>query len=275
MRETFQSALKDRGIAISPNLSTMHSTNALTTSERMNLSIVIPVQGHFSQLLELLGDLDSAGAEVLVVEAEAEAEAGQGALIQADPLNLRDQCRLRVQEQGGQWLSSPASRGAQVALGCEQARGSWLWVLHADTRLDLVAIEYLVKLTTGTQKGWGRFDISFRENHQRLECVAFFMNWRSRLTRICTGDQGMFFHRVCLTQVGGFPNQPLMEDIEISRLLKSAGEFAFLAPKITVQASGRRWLQNGWLKTILSMWRFRLQYFLGKSPEVLYEQYYR
>ena len=59
--------------------------------ERMNLSIVIPVQGHFSQLHDLLGDLQCLVAEVLVVEAVA--AAGESTSIQSDPLNLRDQCK--------------------------------------------------------------------------------------------------------------------------------------------------------------------------------------
>ena len=206
----------------------------------MNLSIVIPVYGQFSQLFDLLGDLDGVAAQVLVVEASPAPESER--LAPSDPLNLREQCQQKILHRDGQWLSSPASRGAQVALGCEHATGTWLWVLHADTR---------------------------------LECVAFFMNWRSRLTRICTGDQGMIFHRDCIAQVGGFPNQPLMEDIEISRLLKRREEFRFFAPKVALQASGQRWLQNGWLRTILSMWRFRIQYFLGKSPQALFVQYYR
>ena len=244
----------------------------------MNLSIVIPVQGHFSQLHDLLGDLEGLVAGVLVVEVlvvEAATHLGEGASIQPDPLNLRAQCMRRILDWGGKWLFSAASRGAQVALGCEHGQGAWLWVLHADARIDAPVIEHFQTVIVDGPIGWGRFDINFRENHQRLDCVAFFMNWRSRLTRICTGDQGMFFHRDCLAHIGGFPNQPLMEDIEISRLLKLRGDSIFLAPKISVQASGRRWLQNGWFRTILSMWRFRLQYFLGKSPQALYDRYYR
>ena len=231
----------------------------------MNLSIVIPVYGQFSQLLDLLGDLDGVAAQVLVVDASPAPEGDR--LAPPDPLNPREQCQQKILHRDGQWLSSLASRGAQVALGCEHATGTWLWVLHADTRIDPPVTECLHSTIADQASGWGRFDVAFREAHQRLECVAFFMNWRSRLTRICTGDQGMFFHRDCIAQVGGFPNQPLMEDIEISRLLKRREEFRFFAPKVALQASGQRWLQNGWLRTILSMWRFRFQYFLGKSPQ--------
>jgi len=249
------------------------SATVFTTSEQMNLCIVIPVYGHFSQLFDLLGDLESVDAQVLVVEASS--ALGKGESDRSDSLNLRDQCRQKTLLRGGQWLSSSPSRGAQVALGCEHSSGSWLWILHADTRVDQLVTEYLERVIAAESIGWGRFDIQFLEHHQRLECLAFFMNWRSRLTRICTGDQGMFFHRDCLAHIGGFPIQPLMEDIEISSLLKPQGTFAFFAPKVSLQTSGRRWLQNGWLRTILSMWRFRIQYFLGKSPQVLFDQYYR
>ncbi|GIT39430.1 MAG: hypothetical protein Ct9H300mP8_06260 [Gammaproteobacteria bacterium] len=46
------------------------------------------------------------------------------------------------------------------------------------------------------------------------------MNERSALTSICTGDQGIFVHRSLLERIGGIPNQPLMEDIELSKRLR-------------------------------------------------------
>lgn len=241
-------------------------------SGRMDLSIVIPVHRDFASLLALLDDLASMDAEVVVVEAVSSAQSTLGA---PGHLNLRDQCRQLVLQQGGQWLSSQASRGAQIALGCHKANHSWLWVLHADTRLIVSVTAYFQALCSGGQTGWGRFDICFREVHQRLELLALFMNWRSRWTQICTGDQGMFFHRHCLQQIGGFPSQPLMEDIEVSKLLKEKGGFVFHGASIRLQTSGRRWLKNGWLKTILQMWQFRLQYYFGKPAQALYDQYYK
>lgn len=82
----------------------------------------------------------------------------------------------------------------------------------------------------------------------------------------------MFFHRSLLRDIGGFPNQRLMEDIEVSRRLKGLG--GFLAPKIRISTSGERWLRDGLASTVLRMWRWRLRYFLGTSADELYAEYY-
>ena len=98
------------------------------------------------------------------------------------------------------------------------------------------------------------------------------MNWRSRLTGITTGDQGLFVRRDAFERVGGFPEIALMEDIAMSRKLKSSGRPACLPQQLTT--SSRRWEQNGILRTILLMWKLRLLFFLGVDPDKLAHAYY-
>ena len=83
----------------------------------------------------------------------------------------------------------------------------------------------------------------------------------------------MFFAVPQLVAIGGFPAQPLMEDIEVSRQLKKA-RFPFLARPETVLTSPRRWLRRGTIRTILQMWWYRLRYFLGADAHTLFEGYY-
>jgi hypothetical protein len=99
------------------------------------------------------------------------------------------------------------------------------------------------------------------------------MNWRSRATGICTGDQGIFVARALLQQVGGIPRQSLMEDVELSKRLKAVGRPRAERPLLV--ASARRWRARGLWRTILSMWRFRLRYWAGADPEQLAREYYR
>lgn len=97
------------------------------------------------------------------------------------------------------------------------------------------------------------------------------MNWRSSKTGIATGDQAIFMRRELFTQVGGFPDQPLMEDIEISKRLKHHSKPACIhTPLIT---SSRRWEQRGIFRTILLMWRLRLLYWLGVDATKLAKRY--
>ena len=104
-----------------------------------------------------------------------------------------------------------------------------------------------------------------------LVVVAWCMNLRSRLSGIATGDQGIFMTRAAYDAVGGFPDQPLMEDIEICRRLKRLGPPACL--RLRVQTSGRRWEMRGVWRTIFLMWRLRLAYFFGVSTEYLARAY--
>ena len=104
-----------------------------------------------------------------------------------------------------------------------------------------------------------------------LRVVAALMNLRSRATGIATGDQAMFCTRAAFAQVGGFPVQPLMEDIELSRRLKRLGPPACLRAR--VRTSGRRWEQRGVWRTIVLMWRLRWRYWRGASPDSLARAY--
>jgi GT2 family glycosyltransferase len=101
--------------------------------------------------------------------------------------------------------------------------------------------------------------------------IAAAMNLRSRLAGIATGDQAMFMTREAFEAVGGFPVQPLMEDIEMSRQLKRLSPPACLRAKVT--SSGRRWERNGAWRTIRMMWRLRYRYWRGISADILARDY--
>jgi hypothetical protein len=100
--------------------------------------------------------------------------------------------------------------------------------------------------------------------------VAFFMNVRSRLTGIATGDQAIFVRRAAFP---GFPEIALMEDIAFSSMMKRRSPPACLRARVVT--SGRRWEERGVLRTIFLMWRLRLAYFLGASPDDLARRYAR
>jgi hypothetical protein len=104
-----------------------------------------------------------------------------------------------------------------------------------------------------------------------LGLVSFTMNWRSRITRITTGDQAMFVTRAAFKAAGGFPAIALMEDVALSARLKRIG--APLALRARVTTSPRRWRKHGTLRTVLLMWRLRLRFFLGADPAKLAQAY--
>jgi len=97
------------------------------------------------------------------------------------------------------------------------------------------------------------------------------MNYRSRITSIATGDQTIFVTRSLFNKIGGFPEIELMEDIEISKILKSVLPPICIKERITI--SSRRWEEKGILRTIIKMWSLRLRYRLGANPVNLARDY--
>ena len=142
--------------------------------------------------------------------------------------------------------------------------------LHADTKLPEQALQ---RIQQGLDAGarWGRFDIQLIGQSFLLKVVAQMMNWRSCYTGIATGDQAIFITQAIFLEVGGFPCQALMEDIEISKRLKRLSSPYCIKAK--VKSSARRWESFGVWKTIILMWSIRLRYFMGESPQQLVELY--
>jgi rSAM/selenodomain-associated transferase 2 len=169
-----------------------------------------------------------------------------------------------------QLVRTDKGRALQMNAGAAVARGDVLVFLHADTRLPPLA-DALVLRAIEAGASWGRFDVVIESNVRLLRLVAWLMNMRSRLGGIATGDQAIFVTRKAFTEAGGFPAQPLMEDIELSRRLKRAASPVCLREKVCT--SGRRWEQRGVLRTVLLMWWLRWRYWCGACPQRLARAY--
>jgi rSAM/selenodomain-associated transferase 2 len=167
-------------------------------------------------------------------------------------------------------LDAPSGRATQMNAGAAAARGRVLLFLHADTWLPPLA-DVLIRKAMASGRPWGRFDVRIEGRPRLLRVVAALMNLRSRLTGIATGDQAIFVTREAFERVGGFPAQPLMEDIELSRRLKRLGRPACLRERVCT--AGRRWEQRGVWRTIFLMWRLRWRYWRGVSAARLAEAY--
>ena len=221
-------------------------------------SIIIPVLNEAEQLPDFLADLQNLrdkGCELILVDGGSEDASCQQAEGKVDQL-----------------LISESGRARQMNLGAQAAQGEWLFFLHADTRLTPAALQRLLQLTEEKQHGWGRFDVRIQGRHPLLCLVAGLMNLRSRWTGIATGDQLIFMHTSLYQAVGGFPDQPLMEDVEISKRLKKLQKPLTCTEQVIT--SGRRWDDKGFWSTVWLMWRLRWCYWRGVSAEQLVRVYY-
>ena len=169
-------------------------------------------------------------------------------------------------------LESRKQRAAQMNAGVRHASADIFWFLHADSRLPKHADELIRDALARSGRSWGFFQVRLSGSNLMLRIVERMMNWRSNLTGIASGDQGMFVSRELFERIGGFQEIALMEDIAISGKLKVAGWPVCLPQKLVT--SSRRWEKNGMLRTILLMWKLRLLYFFGVEPGKLARMYY-
>lgn len=167
-------------------------------------------------------------------------------------------------------ILAPRGRARQMNAGAKRARADVLLFLHADTLLPERADELVAAAVTAGAV-WGRFDVTISGRSRLLRLVAALMNLRSRCTGIATGDQAVFVRRTTFELLQGYPDQPLMEDIELSSRLRLLAAPACLRACVTT--SGRRWESRGVWRTIFLMWRLRWRYWRGESPAVLAQAY--
>ena len=168
-------------------------------------------------------------------------------------------------------VHSERGRARQMNAGAAANAADILLFLHADTQLPAQAETLILEgLRTG-QHDWGRFDVRIRGGSRMFPVISTMINLRSRLSGIATGDQALFMTRAAYSAVGGFPNLPLMEDVEICKRLKRLSRPLCL--RAAVQTSGRRWETRGVWRTIVLMWRLRFAYWCGTPAEQLARLY--
>jgi len=226
------------------------------------LSIIMPVlnegaglNAFIEQVLDLVGE----GNQVIVVDGGS----------QDDSFNqLND---LSESKANLVLVSSIKGRALQMNAGAKVAVGENLLFLHADTYLPNTIIYQLEKFSE-TLFLWGRFDVRLNNSAWPYKIISWFINKRSRLTAISTGDQAIFVRRNVFEQIKGYKQQPLMEDIDLTHRLKKLS-LPFCIP-IPVVTSARKWEKGGVIQTIWLMWKLRAAYARGVSPEVLVMQYY-
>jgi rSAM/selenodomain-associated transferase 2 len=171
----------------------------------------------------------------------------------------------------GRVIHSARARATQMNTGAAAANGDVFLFLHADTQLPqqaLQAIEYALKSPAVVA---GAFRMCFDCDRWPYRCVAFATNLRSRLSTIFTGDQADFIRASSFREIGGYPEQPLMEDIEIIKRLRRSGTIVLLPLYVTTSA--RRHEKAGLLHSVLFMWYLRMLYACGVAPARLQHMY--
>jgi rSAM/selenodomain-associated transferase 2 len=218
-------------------------------------SIIIPVLDEADRIAQLLRALRGRypDMELLVVDGGS----GDGTARIAEPLCDR-------------LLTCDAGRARQMNKGAMAARGDYLLFLHADSlpTIDAPTLEQALSAAPV----WGFCPVRLSGDERVFALISWFMNQRSRLTSVATGDQMLFVSRATFRRLGGFDDVPLMEDVALcKRLRRHASPCILPAPVVT---SSRRWRERGVLRTVLHMWALRIAYVCGVPPQYLHRSYY-
>ena len=221
----------------------------------MKISVIVPVLNEEATIATTLAALAAlAPYEVIVVD---------GGSV--------DRTRDIAARSGAQVLSAERGRARQMNRGAARASGEVLLFLHADTRLPDSAFSDIAAALNDPRCLGGRFDVELEGSHRMLKLVGALINYRSRATKVGTGDQAIFLRREIFLRMGGYPDIPLMEDIALCRALKRMGAVACLRSRVVTSA--RRWENDGVWRTIVRMWTLKLLYLAGVSPARL-KQFY-
>ncbi|MFC2162200.1 TIGR04283 family arsenosugar biosynthesis glycosyltransferase [Candidatus Altiarchaeota archaeon] len=165
-------------------------------------------------------------------------------------------------------VASGRGRGVQMNEGVKASSGDILLFLHADCRLADNALERIQSAVDDGYVG-GCFTL-YSGDSLRYGFLDSLSRLKTLLFREYYGDQGIFATRKAFDSIGGFPDAPLMEDVEFSKRLMTAGPTIQLGERI--HADPRRF-HNGFSKTLLNMILLRGLYKIGVDPDRMSKHY--
>lgn len=228
----------------------------------LKLSIIIPCLNEAKNIVETLNHLQGLrqrGHEIILSDG--------GSIDDTIKLSqpLVDHC-----------INAAAGRALQMNSGAKIASGDILFFLHADTlapeTIDRLILNAIHNMGSIKQTSWGFFNIQLNNTRWPFRIIEWFINQRSCISHIATGDQGIFIHKKLFTEIFGFSEIPLMEDIELCKRLKKISQ-PICIKNNTLITSSRRWEKHGIIRTVLLMWKLRLAYFLGFNASSLAKAY--
>jgi len=217
-------------------------------TERSLISIIIPTLNEEAVLpstLEALQEQDPP-FELFVVDGHS-----------------TDGTRERAREEGATVLQASRGRASQLNRGAQAARGNIYLFLHADTLLPSGGLAIIRETLAEPEANAGTFGLKFDESTPLLRFYGWCTRWP--WIRLCFGDRGLFVTKSAFEDVGGYPNWPIFEDLELAARLHRHGGFCFLDTAVTTSA--RRFRRNGILTQQLRNLYLWLHYVCGTDPE--------
>jgi rSAM/selenodomain-associated transferase 2 len=207
------------------------------------IAVVIPALDEADRIAETVESARGPEVQVVVVDGGS-----------------RDATVERARAAGAEVVIGPRGRARQLAAGVRATRGDPVLLLHADTRLPAGWTRAVRDALADPEVAGGAFRLRFEEASAGLRVIEWGARLRAAWAGLPYGDQALFLRRAVLDALGGVPDVPIFEDLDLVRGLRRCGRLALLPlPAVT---SARRYRARGlartWLRNALALAAWRL-----------------
>ena len=225
----------------------------------MQVSIIIPVFNEAPSIRQFLSNLRERmpGAEIIVVDGKSTEGTDQLAKGFCDEI-IRSDAR---------------SRARQMNVGADAAGGEIFWFLHADAEVPLESLNEIERIMRNPEVCGGFFRIRLPAAPLIYRLTDGFAHYAGLVLRMRCGDHGIFCRRSAFVDAGGFPDVPVMEDVEFFRRLRRCGRVVHSNKRIG--ASPRRYETVGPARLTFAYGSIATLYLFGLSLSTLARIYRR
>ncbi len=157
--------------------------------------------------------------------------------------------RVKTVEQG---------RGAGMNGGAASATGDILLFLHADTMLPDDAYALVTNALVDRRVSATAFELRVDRNDWPYRLIPLASRIRIPLQRTFFGDQAIAVRRADFEEIGGYREARLMEDVDLSRRLRTLGRLRLLRKPVVTSA--RRFERGGVVRTLMFMTGLQVLY---------------
>lgn len=169
-------------------------------------------------------------------------------------------------------VSGAPGRGKQLRAGAVASRANWILFLHADTALSPNWVSEAQRFMDQPQARTraAAFRLAFDDDSAAARRVVFWARMRARVMKLPYGDQGLLISRLLYDAVGGYPDLPLMEDVELARRI---GPKRLTILETDAVTSADKYRRDGWDKRAWRNLGLMARYLMGADPVELAKAY--
>lgn len=183
---------------------------------------------------------------------------------------------------GTKVITSEKGRGNQIAKGISATSSPWILIAHVDT---IPTPNFIERIRKGIAENPDASLLVLGQRFDRQTIGTLFIETLNEIRvvfgGVAFGDQTMILRREALERENGFPAQPLMEDVEASMRMASAGRVVYLGSEWTVSAG--KW-KTGFLQRVSLVVKLVAHYQISRLSgreqaarvsERMYSEYYK